>query len=49
MNGHEIKNKVKKFSDKKLTRIYQNMKEDEEANLEVFFKVVDEMKERTLI
>ena len=48
MNIPELRNKTSKKTDDELMRIYTNMKEDDNCNLEVFFIVVDEVEKRGL-
>ncbi len=53
MKGYQIKQKLSKMDDDQLVKKYNVMNihydEDEDINLEVYFKLVDELKDRFLL
>ena len=53
MNGHEITQKINKMNDEQLLKKYNVMNEyydaNEDINLEIYFKLVDELNNRNLL
>lgn len=46
MNGFEIRKELSKRSDEKLLQLYSEMKNDDKENMEIYFRLIDELEYR---